>query len=86
MAEAGGEAGHGQAEVGELEELERELVLDGDGQVAEAVIEVVALAVAQEDVGELGVVDVVYLEAGLSNEIVEREEGRGDVQAPVCRV
>lgn len=53
--------GNGQAEVGEFEELEGEFGFDVDGEVADAVIEIMTFAVALHDVGEFGVVDVVHL-------------------------
>ena len=61
VPERGAKTGHGQTEVRELEELDGELVRDGDGHVGDAVVEVVAFAVALHHVCELGVVDIVDL-------------------------
>ena len=61
VTECSGEPGHGEPKVGELEELDRELGLDVHGHVHDAVVEVVALAIALHDVRELGVVDIVHL-------------------------
>lgn len=61
MPERRGEAGHGEPEVGELEEFDRELGSDVHGQVDEAVVEVVRLAVALHHVCELRVVHIVRL-------------------------
>ena len=61
MAERGSEARDGETEVGEFEELEGELGFDVYGEVEDAVVEVVALAVALHHVGELWAVDIMDL-------------------------
>ena len=90
--EDGGEGRHGQARVDELEPLERELAGDGRRQPEEHVPVVVDLAVAEQHVGELLVVDqrhgrpVVGVEAVAAHEgAVGAAEGARRARVPQAR-
>ena len=54
-------ASHGKPQIGKLKEFEGKLSFDVDGKVEQAMVEVVAFAIALHDVCEFGIINVVNL-------------------------